>query len=229
MNLFETDSVKILHKLEIIPSGELLEEVNYVQLSNPKICCNNDLDAWNQMGESFYAVMRLQINRDGYKYYKYICEKSNYTFGCDLNVLANEEKRRLQLLSEYGVPVPHIYGVHGASIYREFIFQNNLKQVENMLSDSNRFTTGTSEYKFNCDNIRKLARIALVLDTLHFNPLNFMGDLIYDPIKEQFWYVDGGFDLGREGQDVHDIAKLQLERLIQHDPRLLAIIDQIYV
>lgn len=102
---------------------------------------------------------------------------------------AENQYRRIRLLEESGIPVPRTYGEQNATIFQEFIPND---QTAAALS---RITQVPVIHEI-IPELDQLTAIALGLDRLGFRPRNFIGDLIFDGDRKQFLVMDTGEDLG---------------------------------
>jgi hypothetical protein len=211
-------------RVGIIPRGAIVQRIEYVDMSDVTRTVP-DGDAWRRMGnESFYAVEKVTFLQGGKQRERFIAQKANISMGGDPEVRAKDEAYRLRTLQNAGVPVPNIYMVYKGTIYRDFILQDDMLAVRKIIFRSllrQEETAPAQEWA------RQLSRIAYTIDTLGFTPLNFLNDMVHDPNANQFWYVDGGFDLGgTQGQGTVK-ARTTLAMYFR-DPSLLKILETAY-
>lgn len=146
---------------------------------------------------------------------KETCVVSPFT---SLDRLARDMLARADKLAEIGVPIPKIFGFKDGSIYSEFIPVDN---KDNVIESIRRLgLTGVTHHA-----LIQLVEIARKLDSVGFHPLDFIGDLIYDPEREIFLYVDFGSDLGHCDGTVGTNC---LSTLIQRFPALSEHIKKTY-
>jgi len=139
-------------------------------------------------------------------------EKNMISMGSDLEGSARIHVDRYRQLNEIGVRTPRIYGAKRATIYTDFIENNQTKEVLENLELQKRLTPNSRKV------LDQLIVIAARLDTAGFSPLNFINDLIYDGNTGQFMYVDVGFDLGEKGnQRTSNSKNILIKRFPGHE------------
>ncbi len=214
----------VYSRVGIIPRGARLQRIEYVDMRDVTRSVP-ERDAWRRMGsESFYAVEKVTFLQGGKKGERYIAQKANISMGGDPELRAKEEAERLRTLESAGVPVPKIYMVQKGTIYRDFIPQDDMRVVRDILS---RSQLRQEEIVPAQDWAKQLSRIAYTVDNLGFTPLSFLGDLVHDPTANQFWYIDGGFDLGRAHGQAAGTAYTILAKHFR-DPSLRTILETVY-
>jgi hypothetical protein len=211
-------------RVGIIPRGAVVQRIEYVDMSNIRHPLS-ERDAWRRMGsESFYAVEKVTFLQGGKQGERFIAQKANISIGSDPELRAKEEAERLRTLQNAGVPVPKIYMVYKGTIYRDFIPQDDMRTVRDILSRSHLRQEETAAAQ---EWAKQLSHIAYTVDNLGFTPLSFLGDMVHDPTADQFWYIDGGFDLGSASRRAAGNAYSALAGHFRN-PSLRSILDTVY-
>lgn len=174
-------------------------------------------------GESFVCVYRVDsVNSDGLLVTRYLAEKNIVSFGgCEIN--AKSQFDRLHFLNKIGVPISRLYGLNGASIYSDFITNDQTAQV---LEGIRRATDSA----IIAPQLEQLTAIAARLDMAGFRPRQdgtFIRELIFDGDGGMFLLVDAGEDLGGPNLE-HKSDGFSLQQLLHRYPQHRAYIDANY-
>lgn len=140
-----------------------------------------DIIKWGQSGsETFYSIFEIEYLKQKKKVKKKIVVKALSTMFPEKNL--EDWTRRRKILRENNIPVSKWYYYGKGLIIEDYYCK---------LPEKNKFAS--------------LKEIAITLDKLGFNPLDFVRDIRMNN-KGELFYIDFGFDLGEPSGISNDIS-----------------------
>ncbi len=145
-------------------------------------------------------IYGIEIRTDGNKTIR-VKQKNIISSAFDLKFKAEKQFRRLQRFAELGIPIPHIWGIRGASIYQEFLPDDRTKEALAAIDKGH--------LNIALPLLDQLISIGARLDASEFETADFLRDLMFDGESRRFVYLDVGSDLSESGK-TDDKCKRQL-------------------
>ena len=180
-------SMEIVSKF---PKEETLVELDVISGEEKVVALQRIYDSGMRSESWIYGYQLTYLDESGNLQIKFIKEKRIISMGGALELNAQKHYKALETLKEIGIEIPETYGVSGATIYQEFVVNDQTQQVLDKL----RQTPELSEDELKL--LDQLIDIAARLDSTRALTLNFVGDLLFDADRDQFLYIDAGYDLG---------------------------------
>lgn len=132
-------------------------------------------------------------------------QKNLINFGFDLKYKAKRQLEAYSKLQEAGVPVVKLFGATGATIYDEYVPNNDTDWALRMVNEKD-----SEEADGLLDQLTEIARR---IDSINLKPINFVADLIFDGDKGAFLYCDFGDDLGSFAEEDSNHCLTTLQRI----------------
>ncbi len=171
------------------PAEENLKRLGIVKEDHIIVAIDRIYDSGMRAESWIYGYQLLYLDGEGQLQTKYIKEKHIISMGGNLELKAQKHYKALETLKEIGIEIPETYGVVGATLYQEFIVNDQTQEVLEVLR-----APELSDHELKLLN--QLIDIAARLDSVGALTLNFVEDLLFDVDRNQFLYIDAGYDLG---------------------------------
>lgn len=198
----EGKSSEIAH---FFPSAEFLTDLNILTTTDQLVSINRFFDSGRGSESWIYGYELTYTDSDGVLKQKRIKEKNGISMGGGNTKRMEEQLDRVHHLESIGIPVPETYGARKASLYQEFIVNDQTDEVYRSLNKDELNDVDIAR-------MDQLIDIAARLDIAGYFDLDYLRDLMFDGDKNKFVFMDVGSDLGarREGY-VSEKARETLE------------------
>lgn len=140
-----------------------------------------------------YGYQIQSRNPQGHPKTSYLAERNMLSFAFGLEEKARKQWNRYLEFQKLGVPVPKPYCLRKATIYQEFIANEQMQTAVDSIKRTDPSQTNPL--------LDQLIGMAVILDASRFRPSGILRDLIFDGDRKQFLYVDVGWDLSEVPPD----------------------------
>ncbi len=196
-------SAQLKQNAKTLPSDELVQDLGFLPPAEHFIFVERIHDS-GMRGESYIYGNRIaSMDSDGNLINRYLKEYHVISMaGCAER--ARELQKRYDELEALGILQPKLYGVRGATLYRDYILNDGTARVVKDLTQADQLSHEQRRY------LNQLIEIGAKLDRGGFIPLGFIDDVIFDDDKKKFFFSDLGFDLGGSSDTPSSICLKQL-------------------